>query len=148
MDATQLVYRINSASMKDIVMHLGMCNESFFPPLSQRVDVGEYSRKISEKAVTFESWCDQELVGLLAVYFNTQSRSAYITNVSVVDNYMRLGIASTLLKMCLEHAVQKDFHTIRLDVHAENGRALEFYQKHGFMMEQSERNVLQMIRTI
>jgi len=128
----QITYSTGKASEKDILKHLQACNDAFVPPLSSRVDLETYSRKLSEKAVTFEAWAEGRLMGLIAAYFNNDEKQAFITSVSVVSSYKQHGVASTLLAHCKEHAQQGHFSEIRLEVNKDNVPAVRFYTKYQF----------------
>lgn len=96
---SEILYRINTATPEDIYLHLEECQYNFVPPLNARVDIKEYSEKISAKAVTFEAWDDKILAGLLAAYFNDDEKiSGFITNVSTLKRYQGKGIAAELVK--------------------------------------------------
>ena len=128
-----IVFREGAASRGDIYSHLNDCNDSYKPALNERVDLLEYSIKISENACTFEAWSNKLLVGLVAVYLNKSgSSSAYITDVSVRKEYMGRGIASKLLEMCLKKVKECNFHEIVLEVSSGNKRAADLYRRHGF----------------
>src|SRR5690349_14652885 len=93
-----LKYYTNKAELEQIVFHLLLCDQLFTPPLSSRVSIEEYAKKIELNALRFEAWdCDQ-LVGLVAIYMNDEKKSeAFITNVSVLDEYRGRGVATQLL---------------------------------------------------
>jgi ribosomal protein S18 acetylase RimI-like enzyme len=128
-------YKIKTAVAKDILVHLAECSENFSPPLMKRVDLEEYSGKLFEKSVTFEAWKEFSLVGLIAVYFNEFDSSAFITNVSVLRNFMGLGVASKLLEQCIEYAARKSFEEIKLEVNAESIYAIKLYGKFDFTVD-------------
>lgn len=136
METGTVLYKTNTAAKKQILMHLMGCSDSFYPPLAQRMDLEEYSWTIYNNSVTFEAWKQDLLIGLLAAYFlNEPVRSFYITNVSVLKEYMGMGIASNLMCKLIARAVEEKCHEIKLEVHAENGRALGLYTKYGFVVE-------------
>ena len=129
----ELKYSQGMASEQDIYFHLITCNENFIPHLEKRVNIREYSTKIFEKAVTFEAWFDNTLVGLVAIYLNDpEGQSGYITNVSSIRRFMAKGIASHLINMSIDYARQHNFKTIFLEVAKENVYALKMYKKHQF----------------
>jgi ribosomal protein S18 acetylase RimI-like enzyme len=129
----EIEYKIKTASETAILMHLRECNNNFFPPLAERVTIEEYSRKIFEKSITFEAWKERLLIGLIAAYFNDETdRSVFITNVSVLENFMRLGIASDLLKRCIKYAIKNKFKEMKLEVNKENAPAISLYRKFDF----------------
>ena len=88
MNIAEIKYEIKKAGEKDIIEHLRECNDSFIPPLSDRVELVTYSKKLFEKAVTFEAWEKKKLIGLLAIYLNDEEiESAYITNVRLLEDH-------------------------------------------------------------
>jgi ribosomal protein S18 acetylase RimI-like enzyme len=132
-----LTFSQNTASQTTIFEHLVRCNESHNPRLDARVDLWEYSIRIYENATTFEAWLDNALVGLVAAYFNGQnSRSAYITDVSVIQNLMKSGIASALMSKCLEYAKSLNIDVVMLEVFKDNTKAIRFYEKFGFCINE------------
>jgi len=129
----QLLFKTKQAAEKDILVHLKECNDSFLPPLNERTDLLTYSKKIHEKAITFEAWNNDWLIGLIAVYFNNADPlSAFITSVSVVKKYKGMGIATSLLKNCINYSVDKNCFIIYLEVNNENTPAINFYKKYNF----------------
>ncbi|MFE3846677.1 GNAT family N-acetyltransferase [Flavobacterium sp. LB3P45] len=136
-------YEIKKASQKDLYLHLEMCDHLFVPLLSDKVNLHDYAQKIYKKSQTFEAWHDKKLVGLIAVYFNdSQSKKGYITNVSVLENYINKGIASQLIKMTKEYAKNNDFTKISLEVHSKNKNAITLYKKQGFEIENKKEEAL------
>ncbi len=126
-------YKIKTASEEEICSHLYCCNDNFMPPLIQRVDIDEYSKKIFDRAITFEAWHYKVLIGLVAAYFNDSSDcTGYITNVSVNLNCMGNGIATTLMNNCLEYARQCNIKYITLEVEKSNYSTIRLYEKFGF----------------
>jgi len=114
MEPNEIEYKIKTATEDDILAHLQKCTTNFSPPLNERVNIKEYSQKIFAKAMTFEAWKDHFLVGLIAAYLNKNSGlSVYITDVSVMKDYMGLGIASTLLRECIEYARKENNKEIK-----------------------------------
>lgn len=127
-------YRMNAASTADVERHLLRCDEDFVPPLSTRVNISAYARKLATRATRFEAWCDGTLVGLVAAYCNdADSKSAYITSVSVLREWTRRGIAATLLQQCIAHAEASGMSQIRLEVARQNAGAIRLYEKDGFV---------------
>jgi ribosomal protein S18 acetylase RimI-like enzyme len=126
-------YRINTANEQDIMFHLQNCDEMFFCNLSEKVDISEYSQKIKTKAVLFEAWINNVLIGLIAVYYtNIDEQIAYITNVSISKKYENMGIASKLMTKCILHGQQQNFKKIGLEVDISNIKAIRFYEKFNF----------------
>ncbi len=125
-------YKIKQALEKNIFFHLEECKNDFIPPLEQKINIKEYAKKIFDKAVTFEAWHNKKLSGLVAAYFNQKTSIAFITNVSVIKSMMGKGVASVLLKNCIEAAMQKKIKEIQLEVDKNNFAAVSFYKKFNF----------------
>lgn len=126
-------YRVKTAVSDEIVQHLKACDSAFIPELSQKVNIEEYAVKIADKAHTFEAWEGKELVGLIAVYINFDSLTAFITNVSVLSNYSRAGIGKELLHSCIGFLKNNSIKKVSLEVGISNSAALELYKKFNFI---------------
>jgi ribosomal protein S18 acetylase RimI-like enzyme len=127
-----VTYKIKTANENEIYTHLIECSDNFYPPLAGRVDIREYSKKIATKAVTLEAWMQNELIGLIAAYINTENKDSFITNVSVIKKYSGAGVASKLLADCIVYAKERDIKKIRLEVNKDNAPAIGFYTKFDF----------------
>jgi ribosomal protein S18 acetylase RimI-like enzyme len=126
-------YHLNRAVEKEILEHLLCCDVDFVPPLSGRVALNDYAKKISSKAMRFEAWSDHTLVGLVAAYCNDPTKQvAYITNVSVLKVWTGEGIAFSLLQQCIAHATTLGMQQISLEVASDNVPAIKLYEKGGF----------------
>jgi ribosomal protein S18 acetylase RimI-like enzyme len=133
MNPEGIEFREGTVTQEEIRAHLEGCDGNFSPRLSLKVDIEEYSKKISAKAQTFEAWSSDTLVGLVAAYLNDRgARSAFITNVSVVKAFTGRGIASALLDRCLDRSRQEGMDAIGLEVSVESREAIRFYEKLGF----------------
>jgi ribosomal protein S18 acetylase RimI-like enzyme/2-polyprenyl-3-methyl-5-hydroxy-6-metoxy-1,4-benzoquinol methylase len=126
-------YTLKTASEQEICSHLKESDSNFSPPLSTRVRIDDYSRKIFENAVTFEARAGDALIGLVAAYFNDlKSHEGFVTVVSVVKGHTGQGIATELMTQSIAYAKQHGFKTIRLEVQKDNCPAIRLYQKFGF----------------
>lgn len=132
MSDNNIIYQIKTAKQNDVLLHLKLCNDEFIPKLNARVNLEEYSIKIHQNAITFEAWNQNQLIGLIATYFNQEHLFGFITNVSVAKNHMGTGIASKLLEMCINYATTNQYQTIKLEVNKENIPAINFYKKYNF----------------
>jgi ribosomal protein S18 acetylase RimI-like enzyme len=125
----------NRGSVAEIASHLRACDDSFVPPLSARVAIDDYAAKIAARAERFELWADDRLIGLLASYCNDPLGTvAFVTSVSVVPAWQGRGLASQLLRACIECVRQAGFGRIELEVDAKNATAVQLYRRHGFSL--------------
>ncbi|ARM11782.1 MULTISPECIES: GNAT family N-acetyltransferase [Rhizobium] len=139
----------NLASASDITYHLNGCGTVFTEGLRARVDIDAYALKILLNAERFEAWSDGKLIGLLAIYCNNpQQTSAFITNLSVLEEWRGRGIAGALLERSMALARQKRFETIRLEVEAKNTAAVAVYRRYGFVVLDGEQSMLTMKRDL
>jgi GNAT superfamily N-acetyltransferase len=131
-------YHCNKASATEIAEHLSCCDSDFIPSLSQRTRIGEYADKISVRAVRFEAWSGERLVGLVAAYCNDrENRTAFITSVSVAKAWTGRGIATMLMTKCIEYARADGMGQIGLEVDNQNAPALRVYDKFGFVVSKA-----------
>lgn len=127
-------YSIGKADKVTIVSHLLACDNSFMPPLSQRVNIDDYAIKIENKAQLFEAWANNELVGLIAAYCNDKDKNtAFISNVSVLPEWRNRGIAQRLMEKCIINMQELGFTQIELEVNKSNKAAIFLYEKNGFI---------------
>jgi ribosomal protein S18 acetylase RimI-like enzyme len=140
-------YLLNQASAPEIAELLSRCDADFVPPLSGRVKIDDYAKKIASKSTRFEAWSDDKLVGLVAAYCNDQERHvAYITSVSVLREWTGKGIATHLINQCVEQAKTVGMRKIRLEVASNNSLAIKLYEKSGFVVSGSKESFVSMIR--
>lgn len=133
MDSVTVIYKIESAEVKDVLAHLIKCKDNFIPGLDETVDIPAYSKKIAENSVTFEAWLNDELIGLIAAYINDEKKhTAFITNVSLIKEFSGRGIASQLLTDCINFAKDQNFKEIVLEVNSSSRQALKLYEKFHF----------------
>lgn len=128
-------YMVNTASENIILEHLRNCDSDFDPPLSHRVNIKNYARKIKHKAMLFEAWSNNTLIGLVAIYCNDKAeRTAFVTSVSILKDWMGNGIAMQLMATCLKQMKNSGIKQVDLEVGAENSPAIKLYEKNGFML--------------
>lgn len=82
-----------------------------------------------------------ELAGLLAV--SAVGPEAELTNLAVVPEKRRRGLASALLAEAIERLSRAGVRTIWLEVRESNQAAIAFYQHHGFQLAGRRRNYYQ-----
>lgn len=108
-------------------------DKDFPEPLSDRVDLKEYAKKMYENAVIIAEVYDNQVVGLFAGYINDEKKkSAYISFVNVLKEYRRKGMAKKLLQEFIDVARKKGFCEIHLHTSFENQGAIKLYESNGF----------------
>ena len=144
-------YKIKTACIEDVFIHLNWCKDDFIPNLAKTVDILSYSKKIVSNSITFEAWSDKKMVGLVAAYFNNESNKSevYITNVSVLNENSGQGVASKLLERCFKYANENQFEYILLEVNRHNNKAIKLYERFDFdIIEYKENSTILMKKKI
>jgi len=128
---------MDTATESQLFKHLLSVDPFFVPPLSTRVDIKTYAKKLSLNAIGFEAWVEGTLAGMINIYIESQGEEsppekAFISNVSLLKEYQGRGLAQHLLNDCLAYCREKNILWMTLVVDRENIIALSFYQKNGF----------------
>jgi len=126
-----IVFRSGTATYVDVLYHLQKCDSRFLPKLSSKVNLSDYANKIQEFAVIFEAWSGNKLIGLVAAYMN-QERCGFVTNVSVVPDFLGQKIAYKLLVNCIEQAIVLGIKELVLEVSSNSIDAIRLYENNGF----------------
>ena len=133
-----LQYRRDTATADDVLAHLTRCDADFTPPLSARLDLGEYAAKLADRAARFEAWDGGRLVGLVAAYVTPGAPEAFISNVSVVSELRGHGVAAALVAECIDRARGSGAAKLTLEVATADRAAGRFYEKLGFTARDPE----------
>jgi len=124
----------NRATEEQIAAHLALCDARFVPPLSSRLQIREYAHKICTHGMRFEAWEEGSLVALVAMYCNRVDQGlAYITNVSVLEEWLGEHVASHLLERAVHYLKERKFEDVELEVDERNHKAIRLYERHGFV---------------
>lgn len=109
------------------------------PPLSQRVCVEEYARKLTEKAEIYYIIYEGQDCGHCAVYMNS-GKKAFISSLVIHTKFQGMGMAHFLLRKVIGEAKKRNMDQIGLEVHRDNKIAYQLYCHAGFqrVAEQGE----------
>lgn len=141
-------YRIQHALISDIKRHLKavQLDQPTFPLNVQ--NISQYAEKLATKSITYEAWIGENLIGLIAVYFNKITAEAFVSNVSVSPNMVHKKLASTLMQNFISDAETRKTQSINL-VYAENNiPAHKLYQKFGFIFIENNDGEIQVQRSL
>ena len=125
-------YLFGSLSYDEIYQFLLDTDTAFQTPLSNKVNLEEYARKLS--TFSMFSYCRDEgsIVGLISCYMNYPPE-AYISNVCVQPYYRNKGLFKKMLEVLIKQLEQTAFTSIRLEVSDDNVLAQIVYKKSGFV---------------
>lgn len=111
-----------------------------FPSLSERVDIEQYSIKLSDNAFFILACMDRRIVGFIAYYKDYVQKVVYIPLIAVDGSFRGKGIGGTMLDVLFESNVFISF--IRLEVLKNNKRAFRFYMQQGFSVIEDRKDCL------
>ncbi len=143
----EIEYKINSANLDDVLSHLNHCNNQFIPPLSSRVSLDNYAKKITENAILFEGWAEEKLVGMVAMYLNDDNHG-YITNVSVYKEFGGKGIAKQIFVNLIGYSKLNNISELKLEVNSINFVAINLYKYFGFEILEEKNNQIIMLNKV
>jgi len=110
----------------------------FDPPLSNRVDIPRYSKKLYNNAILIIA-VDVNIsliVGLNAFYANNiKEKAAYLSNINVHKNYIGKGIAKGMLRLMHTYLINKGFCYVSLEVYRDNTKAINLYKNTGYRIK-------------
>ncbi len=141
-------HTLNRSTQEVILEHLQKCDHLFVPSLSETVDLGSYSSKIYDRAQRVEVWDNEVLIGLIAVYLNQEEGKSFITNVSLMEEYLGMGIAGKMLNRCFDLLKEQSIESVELEVKKANHRAIKFYNKYSFIKSRESESSLFLIRNL
>ncbi|MBB6681545.1 GNAT family N-acetyltransferase [Aequorivita sp. 609] len=87
-----LTYTFNKSTEQQIKEHFWRVDNDFKPALHTYVDIDEYSKKLVDSAIRLEYYNENILIGLMASYFNSESKFLFITNFSIEKEYRGQGV--------------------------------------------------------
>jgi GNAT superfamily N-acetyltransferase len=121
---------IDASKFNDVYVHLCKVDACFCPPLSTRVDLEVYARKLVDLATRCECWDSDTLIGLVAFY--DCGHCFYVTNFSICAEYRGTGLARQLFDSFLQLNLRRIPVMVRTS--SMNIRAQRFYDSLGFVV--------------
>lgn len=102
----------------------------FIPALSSRVDLKEYSKKLSLNAINIFLNYESEDIAECSVYCNRDI--AFISSICVIDSFTKQGWGTLLLEEAEKVAMAHSCKAIELEAFYESGAVL-WYKSHGYV---------------
>lgn len=130
----------NNNLEKDIIEFLKKIDSLFKIPLSQKINLEEYSKKIIRNADVFLAFDSESIVGIVVGYNN--DKELKISNMSilvVLNEYQGKGIAKKLVNNFLDLAKNKKMEKVKLST--VDTRALKLYESLNFKIVREENKV-------
>ena len=100
-------------------------------------DINALAKKYYKFAELICACCDDDIIGYVSYYANDNiTKTAYISMVVVKKQYRGKGIAKSMIQKVIDDCKNRNFKSIRLEVHKTNYAAIQLYTKLGFRIEQ------------
>lgn len=133
-DIIYAVFEQNEVNKHQIITFLNKVDKDFYPNLSLRVSLEEYSEKLKNYAINFCSYLDNELIGLASVYFNKRPKYSYWTFFAVDSRFRSFGVGIELESMLIDYCKKNDSKGIEGEVRSSNKRLIRIHEMFGFQI--------------
>ena len=130
----------NNNLEKDIIEFLKKIDSLFKIPLSQKIDLEEYSKKIVRNADVFLALDNESIVGIVVGYNNDKEfKISNMSILAVLNEYQGKGVARRLVNNFLDLAKNKKMEKVKLST--VDARALKLYESLNFKIVREENEV-------
>ena len=126
-----LLYTYGRLPFEEVRAFLLETDNEFPTPLSARVDIDAYAKKLSEFSEFSLCWDGESIVGMISCYTN-QPPLGYMTNACVKKQYQARRVFSKLFQQLRDNARERGILRFQLEVDADNDNARRVYEHYGF----------------
>ncbi len=106
-------------------------DSEFLTPLSSKVNLDEYAKKLSDYSSFAYCIDEKEIIGMISCYTN-QPPTGYISNVCIKSNFQGQGLFSKLFSLLVDNCKQLKITILKLEVDNNNVNAQQVYLRKGF----------------
>lgn len=130
-----IIYQVNEPQTLDeqeILVFLKETDELLTPKLSSLVELEEYAKKITSKAVIFTARDAGQIIGLTAIYFNPAPNYSYSTYSMVKREYQLVEMVGVKLSKCVSDYTKSNGSAgLRYEIRKSNKQLLKYNLKRG-----------------
>ncbi|MGO2169059.1 GNAT family N-acetyltransferase [Pseudoalteromonas sp. AOP31-A2-14] len=109
-------------------------DSDFYPSLSSRVNLEQYTSKLLEKGRVFGVYKENKLIGAVAIYMNdVDNKVSYCPFIAVLPDFRAQGISLLLIESAIAELKRQEFKKLSLTVRADSP-ASKLYKKVGFVI--------------
>lgn len=114
------------------------------------VDIHEYINKIEKNSTIISISKNKILRAFIAYYDNDPDCDlAFLTMLAVESSSRKMGYGKSLLEISIKEIEKKGFNRYGLEVNKNNIKAIQFYEKYGFIyLEDRKKDFLYMEKKI
>ena len=126
-----LLYTYGRLSFEKVRAFLLETDDEFPTPLSARVDINSYAKKLSEFSEFSLCQDGESIVGMISCYTN-RPPLGYMTHACVKKQYQARKVFSKLFQQLRDNAKERGILRFQLEVDADNSHARRIYEHYGF----------------
>lgn len=131
-DIKYYTYQPGTANHHEFLTFLKETDEVTIPRLSSRVNLEEYAKKVSQKAIMFVAKVGETWIGVEAVYFNKYPDFSYNTILRVRKEYHNNSdIGMNIMLMQRKYLKEHGTKGLRFDIRKSNTALLNYHLKTG-----------------
>ena len=130
------IYRPGLVKTLRLEKFLYKVNTEFEVPLTNRVDLSNYSDKLATLAYNIFIVKDRLDIGHSAFYPNFHNSSLFISSIAVVKTFHRKGLGTILISQIEEFAHEYDIRSLKLGAKSNSTELDRFYKTNGFQLEE------------
>ena len=121
-----------------------------YPRLAKRVrDIAGFTKKLADNGIVIVYKASSDIKGVICYYENDRDNLyGYITIIWINKDNRGEGVGTKLLNYCITDMKKKGMKAVRLEVKTENKKAISFYRKNGFIIQNVENNSCYMVRML
>ena len=133
-------YENDSSIAAEVLRVLMSVNDEFVPHLNTWVDLDEYSKKVSSKAVCWLAYDNSELIGFAACYVNKATDFSFWTMLAVRKEYRNRLVALQLEPIVIKYCRDKGSMGILAEVDPRHTDLINLHKYFGFKHVSTCRN--------
>jgi ribosomal protein S18 acetylase RimI-like enzyme len=115
-----------------------------------KIDIPQYVDKLKKNATIISIDKNGQLIAFIAYYDNDPDcELAFLSMLAVESGSKKMGYGNTLLQISIKEIEKKGFKRYGLEVIKDNLKAIQLYEKHGFLFSgERENNFIYMEKKI
>lgn len=126
-----LSYTYGRLSFEEVRAFLMETDDDLPMPLSARIDIDAYAKKLSEFSEFSLCRDGESIVGMISCYTN-RPPLGYMTHACVKKQYQARKVFSKLFQQLRDNAKERGILRFQLEVDANNDNARRIYEHYGF----------------
>lgn len=129
----QLIEKLSKDQILSFLMDM---DNSFFPALSNRVNLKGYSEKLLQHAFLFSYRKNGEIAAAVFFYIDSNKKEAYIPVLGAQVKHRGKGFIHSLMRITEKKLLSEGIKMIRLETWS-GSKALNYYMKNGYLIEKT-----------